>query len=155
MSGLNIGIGALQKNSAHRNIRESLLGSAGVSRCPGLINWCTFGLANQMAGRYTPATELEIIRFWPLPLGEIVWHLRTKVNNSDLAAYISIFDLRRGKRRRFTPFLVYALVYPIIASKLATLTTLSSWSDSIRTYTCYPFLSNPYWGDTGRLEPGY
>ena len=54
--------------------------------CPGLINLYIFGLANRLAGRYTPATELEIIRFLPLPLGELVGHLIKKANNIDLAA---------------------------------------------------------------------
>ena len=54
--------------------------------CPGLSNRCTFGLTNQLAGRYITATELEFIRFWPLPLGELLWHLITQVNESDLAA---------------------------------------------------------------------
>ena len=41
-SGLNIGIGALRENYDHRKIRERLLGSAVVGRCPGLSNQCTF-----------------------------------------------------------------------------------------------------------------
>ena len=71
-SGLTIGIGSLRENSAHINIRESLLGSTGVDMYPGLINRCTFGLANQQAGKYIYATELELVRFRPLPLGDIV-----------------------------------------------------------------------------------
>ena len=84
--GFTIGIGVLRDNSAHKKIRESLLGSAGVGRYPGLINRCTFGMDNQQAGKYVPATELDIIRFRTLPLGKLVWHLITKVNDSDLAA---------------------------------------------------------------------
>ena len=53
-----------------------------------------------------------------------MWHLSTKVNVVDLATYISVFDSSMGKRRRFIPFLVYALVYPSIASNLVTLDTL-------------------------------
>ena len=79
-------IGALWENSAHRKISKSLLGSAGVGRCPGFSNQCTFGLANQQAGRYIPATELDLIRFRPLTLGYIVCPFSTKVNNGDLAA---------------------------------------------------------------------
>ena len=86
MSGFNIGIGALQDKYTHRKIRESLLGSSVLSRCPGLSNWCTSGLANQQAGRYSPATKLELIRFQPLPLGEIMWHLSTQVNGGIIAA---------------------------------------------------------------------
>ena len=78
-------MGSLWKNYSHRNIRESFLVSAGVGRCPGLSNWCTFGLTNQLAGIYIPATELELNRFWPSPLGELVCHLITQVSNSDLA----------------------------------------------------------------------
>ena len=85
-SGLTIWIGALRENSAHRNITESLLGSAGVDRCPGLSNWCKFGLTNQQAGKYISATELDINRFWTFPLGDLVWHLSTQVNDSDIAA---------------------------------------------------------------------
>ena len=64
---------------------EILLGSAGVGSCPGLSNRCTFGLANQQAGRYTPTTELEIIGFCPSPFGELVWHPSTQVSVSYLA----------------------------------------------------------------------
>ena len=39
---------------------ESLLGSSGVVSCPGLINRCIFGLVNQQAGSYAPATDLEL-----------------------------------------------------------------------------------------------
>ena len=65
---------------------EILLGSSGVGRFPGLINRCKFGLADQLSGRYTPATELDIIGFWPFPLGDLVWHLSTQVNDGILAA---------------------------------------------------------------------
>ena len=85
-SRLTIGIEALRENSDHRKIRESLLGSAGVVRCPGLSNRCKFVLANQQAGKYIYATGLELIRFRPLPLGELVWHLSTQVNDSYIAA---------------------------------------------------------------------
>ena len=64
---------------------ESLLGRAGVGSCPGLNNWCTFGFANQQAGSYAPATELDIIRFWPLTFQELVWHLSTQVNGGIMA----------------------------------------------------------------------
>ena len=84
--GLDIGIVALRDKYAHRNIREILLGSSGVGRCPGLSNRCKFLLANQQAGKYISATELELNMFRPLPLGELVWHLRTKVNDNDLDA---------------------------------------------------------------------
>ena len=72
-----------------------------------------------------------------------MWHLSTKVNNSDLSAYINVFDPIRGKRRHFITFLVYALVYLSIASNLVNLATLSPWSDSVCTHTCYPFLRKP------------
>ena len=35
--------------------------------------------------------------FQPFLLGELVWHLSTQVNDSDIAAYIIVFDPRRGK----------------------------------------------------------
>ena len=114
-----------------------------MGRCIGLSNHCKFELANQLAGRYTPAIELELIRFRPLPLRDIVWHLITQVNGSDIAAWINVFDLRRGKRRKFIPFLVYALLYPIIASNLVTLATISPCYDSVCTHTCSNFLSKP------------
>ena len=142
-SGLTIGIGALRGNYAHMKIRESLLGSAGVGRCPVLSNRCVFGLANQKSGKYISATELEIIRFRPLPLGELMWQHITKLNGGILAAYITVFDMGRGKCRRFNPFLVYALVYPSIASKLVTLDNLIPWYDSVCTYTCHSFLRKP------------
>ena len=139
-SGSTIGIGYLRENSAHGKIRESLLGSARVSICPSVSNLCTFVLENQQAGIYDPTTELELIRFSPLPLEELVWHLITQVNGGDLDAQITVFEPRRGKRRRFTPFMFYSLVYPSIASNLVTMATLSPWSDYVCTHTCYPFL---------------
>ena len=66
---------------------------------------------------------------------ELVWHLSTQMKNGDLDAYITVFGPRRGKRRRFIPFLVYALVYPIISSNLVTLDTLSPWSYYVCTHT--------------------
>ena len=62
------------------------------------------------------------------------------MNDSDLADNITNFEMRRDKRRRFIPFLVYALVYPSIANNLMTLATLSHWSDSVCTHTCSPLL---------------
>ena len=131
-------IGDLWENSAHRKIRESLLGSAGVGSCPVISNPCTLVLANQQAGIYAPDTELELIRFRPFIFGELVCHLITQVNDGILTAYITVFDSRRGKFRRFIPFLVYNLVYPRIDSNLVNLATLSTWSDSVCTHTCYP-----------------
>ena len=101
------------------------------------------GLANQQAEIYAPATEFEAIRFRSLPSREIVWHLNTQGNDVLLAAYINVFDPRRGKRRCFIPFLVYALVYPSISSNLITLATLSPWSDPVYMQTCSPLFSNP------------
>ena len=94
-----------------------------ICRCPGISNRCTFGLANRLAGRFAPATELEFNRFWTLPLGELLWHLSTKVNNGLLAAYIAMFGLRRDKRRWFITCLVYVLVYLSISSNIVTLNT--------------------------------
>ena len=107
---------------------------------PSLNNRCTFGLANQQAGSYAPATGLELIRFRPLPFGEIMWHLITQVNNGILVSYITIFDVSRGNCMRFIPLLVYALVYQNIASNLMSLDTLYLWSTSVRTHTCSIFL---------------
>ena len=89
-----------------------------ICSCTGLSNWCAFVLANQLDGSFVPATELDLNRFWPLPFGEIVWHLSTLVNNGLLAAYINIFDPRKDKRRCFIPCLVYTLVNTSIASNL-------------------------------------
>ena len=83
-SGLTIRIGAVWGNSAHGKIIKSLLGSAWLGRCTGLINLCTFRLANQQDVKYISATELELNRFWPLPLRELVWKLITQVNDSDI-----------------------------------------------------------------------
>ena len=138
-----MGIGSLWVNYSHRNIWESLLESAVLGSCSGVSNRCTFGLENQQAGSYSLATELELIRFWHLPFGGLVWHLITQVNDGILAAYITVFDPRRGKRRRFIPFLGYYLVYPIISSNLVTLATLSPWYDYVCTHTCSPFLRKP------------
>ena len=52
-----------------------------------------------------------------------------------LAAWITVFDTRRGKHRRFIPFLVYDLVYLSIAINLVTLDTLCPWYDYVRMYT--------------------
>ena len=78
-----------------------------------------------MLGAKIPATDLELIMFCFLPSGDLVWHLSTQVNGSDISAYITVFDPRRGNSRRFIPFLVYALVYKIISSNIATLDTPS------------------------------
>ena len=75
---------------------ESLLGSVGVGICTGLSNQCTFGLANQQAVSYSPATKLEIISFWPLPFWELVWHISTQVNNGYLSAQINVFEPKEG-----------------------------------------------------------
>ena len=89
-------------------------------------------------------------RYWvrdyyvfPFSFRELVWHLSTQVNGSDIAAYITVFDLRRVKRRRFIPFLVDSMVYMSIASKFTTLATLSPWYESVRTHNWSPFLINP------------
>ena len=138
-----IGIGALRENSPHRNIRESLLGSSGVGSYTGVSNRCTFVLDNQQIGSYALATELELIRFWPLPFGELVCHLITKMNDSIISSQITVFDPRMSNLRRFIPFLVYTLVYMSITSNLLNLATLSTWSDSVCTHTCYNFLRKP------------
>ena len=122
---------------------EVLLGSAGVGSCPGISKWCKLGLVYQQSGSYAPTTELELIRFLRFPFGEIMWHLRTQVNDSLLAYYITVFELSRGNIRRFIPFLVYALVYMSIASNLLTFATLSPCSGSVVTHTCSPFLRKP------------
>ena len=142
--GLNIGIGSLRENATHRNIREILLVITGVGSCPVVSKRCTFELAKQQAGNHPPSTELELIRFWTLPFGELAWHLITQVNYGYLASQITVFDPSRDNCRRFIPFLVYALVYPSISINLVTLATLSHWYDSVRTYTCYHFLMNNF-----------
>ena len=43
------------------------------------------GLSNRLAGRFELATELELNWFRPLPLGELVRHLSTQVNNGILS----------------------------------------------------------------------
>ena len=70
-------------------------------------------------------------------------HLSIQVNNSLLVVLITVFDPRRDKRKCFIPVLVYALVYPSIASNLVTFITLSPKSDSVYTHTCYPFSRKP------------
>ena len=67
-------------------IRESLLGRAGLVRYNGLRDRCTFLLANQQVEKYISATELDIHRFWPFTLGELVCNIITQVNDSDLSA---------------------------------------------------------------------
>ena len=130
-------------NYAHRKIRESLLGSAGVGSFPGIIKRCTLGLYNQQAGSYAPVDELELIIFRAFPFGELVWNLSIQVNNSLISVYITIFYLRRVKHRCFIPFLFYNLVYPSIASNLVTLSNLIPWYDYVCTHTCSHFSSNP------------
>ena len=99
-----------------------------------------FGLDDQQDGSYSPATELDLSRFHPFTFEVLVWHLITQVNDVILAVYITFFDPRKDERRRFIPFLFYALVYPIIAINLVKLATLSTWSYYVRTHTCYPSL---------------
>ena len=110
----------------------------------GLSNRRTFGLANQQAGSYAPATELYLISFWPLPFGELVWHLITQGNDGGLAAYITVFDPRRGKRMHFITFLVYALFYPSVAINLVNLDTLSPRYYSVYAYTLTELLRKPF-----------
>ena len=106
-----------------------------ICKCPGLSNGCTLGLANRLAGRFAPATELELNRFRNFSFGELLWHLSTQLNNSDISSYINFFYPRSGKRSRLIPFLVYSLVYLSIASNLVTLDTLSPWYESVCTHT--------------------
>ena len=114
-----------------------------ICRFPGLSKRCTFVLANLLYGSFVPATELELNRFGHFPFGGILCNLITQVNNGLLAAYITVFETRRDKRRCFITCLVYALVYPSISSNLVTLATLSPRSDSVCTHTCSPFSINP------------
>ena len=137
-SVLTILIGALRDNSTHRKVMESLLGIIVVGSCPSISNRCTLILVNQKARIYASATELDIIRFEPLAFRELMWHISTKVNDGLLAAYITVFVLRKGKRRWFITFLVYALVYMSIDVNLVTLATLSPWYDSVWTHICSP-----------------
>ena len=113
-----------------------------------------FGFSNQFSGRYTPATDLELIRFRPLPLEDLVWRLSTQVNDGIIAAYITVSEPRRVNHRPFIPFLVYALVCPSISSNLVTLATLSPWSDYSCTHTCSPFLRKPILGWHSTVETG-
>ena len=114
-----------------------------ICRFPGLNNWCTFGFSNRLDGSFAPTTELEINRFLPSPLRDLVWHLRTHVNNSILDAYITVFYPRRDKNRCLIPCLVYTLVYPSISSNLVTLATLRPWYESVFMHTCSPFSRKP------------
>ena len=114
-----------------------------ICRFRGLRNRCICGLANRMAVIFAPATESKLNRFCHLPCGELMWHVSTHGNDSDIAPKITAFDPRRGKHRRLIPFLVYALVYLIIASNHVALDTLSPWFDSVCTHTCSPSLGNP------------
>ena len=72
-----------------------------------------------------------------------MWHLSTQLNNGLLDDYIAFFDPGRGRRRFFITCLVYAMVYPSIASNLVNLATLSPRSDSIYTHTDLPSRGNP------------
>ena len=141
--GLNIGIGYLWGSSTHSKMAETVSGISGVGSCTGIIKRCTLGLSNQQTVIYAPATELDIIRFWLFPFRDIMWHLITKVNGGILSVYINVFEPMRGKQRRLTPFLVYALVYPNIASNLVNLYNLSPWSEYLCMHTCSPFYRNP------------
>ena len=84
-----------------------------------------------------------------------MWHLITQVNGGNIAAYITVFEPRRGTRRSFITFMVYVLVYLSIASNIVTLDTLSPWYDSVRTQTDLPSQGNPSLGDTWRSKLGY
>ena len=53
------------------------------------------------------------------------------MNGGILASWITVFDTRRVKHRRFIHFLVYALVYLSIASNLVTLSILITWYESV------------------------
>ena len=115
-----------------------------ICKFTGLRKRCVFGLATKISGRFSTSTELEINRFRALPFGDVVWKLIPKVNSGLLAAYITVFDSRREKRRWFIPYLVFTLVYTIISSNLVTLATLSHRSGSVCTHTCSPFSRKPF-----------
>ena len=138
-SGSTIGIVSLWKNSNHRKITEILLGRVGVVSFTVTRNHCTLVLTNQQAGSYVPATESDIIRFWTLPFGYLMWHLSTNVNNCLIAAYITVFEQRRCNHRSAILFMVYVLFYTSIASNLVILDIQIPWSDSLYTYTWPPF----------------
>ena len=48
-------------------------------------------LPSDWLGDLSPATELGLNRFWLFPFGELVCHLIAQVNNSLLAAYVTVF----------------------------------------------------------------
>ena len=131
------------KNSAHRKITESLLGIAGGGSCPGLSNRCIFDWPTNRLGNTFLLLSQSLLGFGLCPQERSCGTSSQQVNDSDIAAQITVFYLRRDNRRRFTPFLVYALIYPIIAIHLMTLATLSPWQDSVCTHTCYPLLRKP------------
>ena len=135
-SGFTIWIGSLWEHFDNRKIRESLLVSAVLGSCTGISNQCMLVLANQKSERYSPATELESIRFWSLPFGNLVWHISTQLNDGLIVAYIIVFYPRRGKSRCFIPFMVYALVYPNIYRNLVAFAALSPWCDSFWKHIC-------------------
>ena len=114
-----------------------------IFRCTCLSNQSTFGSAKQLVRSFAHANEWEISRFWPLPFRELVWNLIIQVNNGMLAAYITVFDPRRDKRRCFIPFLVYARVYPSISSNRVTLDTIISRPESVYMYNSSTLLRKP------------
>ena len=119
-----------------------------------LSNWCTIALVNGLAGIFISCYWVSWIGFCLKPSSELLWHLSTQVNNGPLYVYITVFDPRRGNRRCFIHFLVYALVYRSIASNLVTLGTLSPKSYSAYTQTYYPFLSKPLLKWSRTVETG-
>ena len=125
----------------NREVYQIFLALLFLQQVTSLSNRCTFAFGQPSGWDFIPATDLELNRFRPLPVGELVWHLRTRGNNGLLDAYINIFDPRRGKFSRFIHYLFYSMVYPSISSNLVTLYTLSHWYDSVCTHTLSPFLS--------------
>ena len=110
---------------------------------PGRSNWQTFGFDNRLVGRFSPATELEFNRFWPLPFREIMWHLSTQVNGIFLAAYITVnpksgLELVLHALSGYLHGLSKYYWYP------CELGFPSPWSNSVCMHNCPKFLEEYY-----------
>ena len=65
----------------NREVYERVLALFFLQQLPGLSNRCTFAFDQPTGWYFIPATELELNMYCPSPLGDLVWHLITQVNN--------------------------------------------------------------------------
>ena len=75
-----------QVTGTNLEVYERVLALLFLQQVPSLSNRCTFEFGQPTGWYFIPATELDLNRFLPSPLGELVWNLSKQVNNSLLVS---------------------------------------------------------------------